>query len=163
MKYIIAVLMFASVQAKANPYFRLLDLGSPQISAGAFIDPTNGDSSGGTMLAIITHATKDGCYLPSVVCEDWSPLSIGFAGNNGKVIFALGPSVNLAPISKSLILKAFNLLTADGSYAGVKSALGSESLDRQDISMSFGPTWAISPTENWKGYARMFAGAAWKF
>jgi hypothetical protein len=159
-----AVALLLSAPAVAAPYFRVLDLSRPQISAGAFIDPTDpGNSSVGSMLAVVSHSTRDGCLLPSVTCEDWVPLSVGFAEKNGKAIFAVGPSINLAPLAKSLLLRGFNAVTESGSYAGVKASLGSERLDRQDISVSFGPAWAVAPLENWKGYVRMFMGAAWKF
>lgn len=164
MKTMIAALLLMPCLAHAAPYFRLLDLAKPQISAGAFIDPTDpGNSSVGSMLTIVSHSTRDGCLLPSITCEDWVPLSVGFAEKNGKAIFAIGPSINLAPLAKSLLLRGFNAVTESGSYPGVKASLWSESLDRQDISVSFGPALAVAPLESWKGYLRMFVGAAWRF
>lgn len=161
---IIAALLVLATQSEASPYFRILDISKPQISAGAFIDPTDtGNTSYGSMLALATHSNRDGCLLPSISCEDWSPLGVGFATKSGKTIFALGPSFNLAPLAKALLFKAFNAVTGPESYQGVKSALSSESLDRQDISLSFGPAWAVVPQDAWKGYFRCFAGAAWRF
>ena len=158
------LLMALAVRANAAPYFRIIDPLKPQISAGAFIDASDpGNSSVGSMLALVTHSTRDGCLMPSITCEDWVPFAVGFAEKNGKAIFAVGPSINLAPLAKSLLLRGFNAVTDSWSYAGVKASLGSESLDRQDISVSFGPALAVAPLEAWKGYFRVFVGAAWKF
>lgn len=164
MRYAIAILLLVAADASATPYLRLLDLSKPQVSAGAFVDPSDpGNSSAGSMLALVTHSNRDGCLIPSITCEDWTPLAVGFATRSGKTVFALGPSVNLAPIVKASLLWVFNSTTDSGSYSGVKSALGSERLDRKDISVAFGPNLVLSPSENWKGYLRIFTGAAWKF
>ncbi len=158
---LIIACLCACGSAKAEPYFRLLDLAKPKITAGAFVDPVNPENSAvGSMLAIATHSTADGCALPTIVCEDWTPLAVGFSANSGKALLAVGPSVNLAPLTKSLLLKAIGRVEG---YDGVKSALGSERLDRKDLSVSFGPNLVLSPTEKWKGYFRVFAGASWAF
>lgn len=163
MRYGLILLMLTS-NAIASPYFRLINTKEPQISAGAFIDPENpGNSSAGTMLALITHSTRDGCALPTVICEDYTPLAIGFATKSGRTIFAFGPSLNLAPLVKSGLFWFVTKVTKEENYQGVKDSLSSENLDRKDISLSFGPALAFSPIDNWKGFFRIFSGAAWRF
>jgi hypothetical protein len=157
------LLVLAATSARATPYFRPLDLASPHIVAGAFIDPKDpGNSAAGSALALVTHSTTDGCLLPSIVCEDWTPLAVGFSVNGGRVLIGAGPSVNLAPVFKSLALRGLNAVTGEENYLGLKSSLGSVPITGPDVTMSFGPAWVVSPSENWKGYFRVFAGAAWR-
>lgn len=160
---VVALTLALEIPASAAPYFRPLDLASPHFVAGAFVDPQDpGNSAAGSALALVTHSTVDGCLLPSVVCEDWTPLAVGLSVNGGKVLVGAGPSVNLAPIFKAGLLRGLNALTAEESYLGLKSSLGSVPISGPDVTMSFGPAWVFSPTENWKGYFRVFAGAAWR-
>lgn len=163
MKLALGFILLAST-AQAAPYFRLLDLAKPQVSAGALVDPENsGNSSAASMLAVVSHSTRDGCLLPSVVCEDWTLLAVGVSANSGKTLLALGPSINVAPLAKALLLRGLNAVSAPETLPGVKESLGSVPLDRSDISVAFGPTWVLSPTENWKGAIRIFAGGSWRF
>lgn len=164
MKLTTIVLLLAAGSANAQPYFRPIDLAHPRISAGAYVDPiTPGQSAVGSALALVTHSTKDGCLLPTIVCEDWTPMAVGFSVNGGHALFGIGPSFNLAPLVKSALLSAVNAVTAEDTYKGLKSSLGSEPITGPDVTMSFGPAWVISPTENYKGYFRIFAGGAWRF
>lgn len=146
------------------PYFRPLDPAHPHLSGGALVDPvTPGNTSLGTSLALITHSPADGCVLPSLVCESWSPLTVGFSANAGRALLSVGPSVNLAPLVKAGLLQALNAVTLDENYRGLKSTLSSEPLSKSDLAMAFGPNYVLSPTEKWKGYFRIFAGGAWRF
>ena len=172
MKCAIVVLLLAT-NAAAGPYFRLIDPEHVQRSAGAYVDPVNsGNTSAGTATALITHSVRDGgCLLPAVVCEDWSPLTVGFSVRAGHLDFNLGPVVNLTPLVKSGLLATLNVLTRDEVLSGVKSALGSESLDKSTPSIAFGPNLGVAPIQNggvlsplkWQGKFRIFAGAAWAF
>jgi hypothetical protein len=161
---ILAVLMFVASSVQATPYLRLIDPTHPIVISGAFIDPINpGQTSAGSALALVTHSTRDGCMLPTIVCEDWVPLSAGFSANGGNAWLSLGPSMNLAPLMKAMALRGVNVLTKDGDYQGLKSSLGSVPIGGPDVTISFGPAWVVSPKENWKGRFRIFAGAGWRF
>lgn len=160
----LSMLVLQPTVAKAAPYFRLIDLAHPKVVGGAFVNvEDSGDSSLGTAVALVTHSVKDGCAVPSFVCMDWVPLSAGFSHNGGKTLLGLGTSVNLAPIFKATLLKGLVAVTGKGSYKGLKSSLGSVPIKGPDVTVSFGPTLLVSPTERWKGYFRMFCGAAWQF
>ena len=167
---ILALMLGLSASANAAPYFRLMDPAHPVKVVGAFIDPASPENtSAGTAVALITHSTKDGCFLPSVVCEDWSPLMAGLAVNAGRVQFSVGPAINLAPVAKAGLLGALNVLTAQDSLPVVKSLLGSG--PSEGVSVSFGPALAVSPVSHgviiplseWQGKFRLFAGAELKF
>lgn len=153
-----------AASAKADPYFSILDLNHPHISAGAFVDVENaGQSSAGSMLAVVYHKADSGCELQSFGCFDWAPLTIGFSANGGETLLALAPTVNLAPIAKAGILSIVNGLTGEGQLSGLKSSLESEPIGGAAPTIAFGPAWVVSPTRAWKGAFRIFAGAAWAF
>lgn len=159
-----ALAVLLAAPASAGPYLRLIDISKPHIVAGAYIDPKDvGQSAAGTAVALVTHSTTDGCMFPSIVCEDWTPLVAGFSVNGGRVLLGVGPSWNLAPIVKAVALKGLNAITNEGSYGNLKSTLGSVPITGPDITTSFGPAWVVSPSERWKGYLRVFAGAQWRF
>lgn len=161
---ITAFFLVLSLPVKADPYFRLLDPKNPQISAGALVDPVNpGNSAATTQLSLITHSTKDGCLFPKITCQPWSPLSVGFAANSGRFLLSAGPSINLAPISRQFLLKGLNLFTKVDEYVGLKTTLSPEPHSENDISIAFGPSYVVSPTEKFKGYFRIFSGVAWNF
>lgn len=156
--------VFTAVSSEATAYFRLIDPAHPHLSAGAFIDPvTPGDTSAGTSLALITHSPVDGCYLPSVVCENWAPLTVGVSAHSGRVLLGVGPSFNLAPLVKAGLLKVVNAVTQEDHYQNLKSLLSSEPLSQSDLSISFGPDLVLNPSEKWKGHLLIFTGAAWRF
>lgn len=168
---VVSALLLAAIPADAG-YFRLIDPARPHKVVGAFIDPTDLDAtSAGTAVALVTHSTSDGCFMPSVICEDWSPLMAGLSYNAGRFQFNAGPALNLTPLAKRGILGMLNLLTADETISGVKSLLGSEPVNGPDVSVSFGPALAVTPIERgiilplnqWRGKFRVFAGAALKF
>lgn len=171
-KLIVAALLALPLSAQAGPYFRLLDPARPHKVVGAFVDPTNlGATSAGTAVALITHSKNDGCFMPSVVCEDWSPLMSGLSYNAGRFQFNVGPAMNLTPLAKRGILGVLELLTADETITGVKSLLSSQPITGPDVSLSFGPALAVAPIERgiilplnqWRGKFRIFAGAALNF
>lgn len=161
---IVALALAASMQAAAGPYFRPLDLSRPHFIAGAYLDPEKiGSSEGGTAIALATHANEDGCYLPSIVCTDWTPLAAGAIAGQGKVKFAFGPVFNVAPVLKSLALKGINAITEPESFRNVKETLGSVSITGPDATVSIGPSWVIAPQERFKGYVRFFFGGELRF
>lgn len=166
---IVALICFGSQQLHAAPYFRLLDPGHPYKVVGAFVDPVApGQTTAGTALALVTHSTRDGCLLPSVVCEDWAPLTAGLSINAGRVYLNLGPVANLAPIAKAGILGILNLATAPERLQGLKGALAP---GEQPVEISFGPNLnekiiehgVVLPLNKWQGRFRIFAGAAVRF
>ena len=161
MKTLLLLLVPSLAQAV---YFRPIDLSHPQLNAGAYVDVGNlNNTAFVTAIAIITHSVRDGCALPTIVCEDWTPLAVGFSANSGKVLLGFGPSVNLAPIVKAGLFSLLTASTDEDNYTGLKNSLSSVPLKGPDITMSFGPAFVLSPAENWSGYFRMFAGGAWKF
>ncbi len=161
---IAALALAASVPAAAGPYFRPLDPTRLHFIAGAYLDPEEiGASEGGTAIALATHANEDGCYLPSIVCTDWTPLAAGAIAGHGKIKFAFGPVFNVAPVLKSLALKGLNAVTDPESFRNVKETLGSVSITGPDATVSIGPTWVIAPQERFKGYFRFFMGGELRF
>lgn len=162
---LICLLMLALARAAtAAPYLRPLDINSPKFIAGAYLDPaTVGASEAGTAVALLTHATEDGCAIPSIVCTDWTPLAAGAVMNAGRVKFAFGPVFNLAPVFKSLALKGLRAVTAEDSFANVKSTLGSVPVSGPDVTVSIGPAWVVAPQEKFKGFFRIFLGGELRF
>jgi len=163
-----ALLMAWSCSAGATPYFRLMSHDAqgyhPQLNAGTFLDvadPTGG-STGGMSVSIITHSPKDGCLLPGIVCEDWSPLSIGWSLGAGKNLAGIGPVLNVMPWAKSFALMALNTV-APGKAPNLRGLLAPV-MDSQglDLSMAISPLWAYGINTD-KGYFRIFTGAAVKF
>lgn len=145
----------------AAPYFRLLDLSRPQVSAGAFVDAEDpAMTSVGSVLAVVTHSPKDGCLLPRIACVDWTPLGVGYAGGGGHHRLTLGPSANLAPIIKNMLYQALLRFSDEDRYQGLKSTLRPLKSDT-DLSVAFGPAWVVSPTS--APGPRVFAGASWAF
>lgn len=168
-----ATLLCIVGEVQASPYFRLIDPGHVYRVAGAFIDPTDpGNTSVGSAVALVTHSVRDGqCLLPSVVCEDWSPLMVGLSVNSGRLRFDMGPAVNLTPMAKVGLLGILRIVTAEGSLVAIKGLLGSQPISGPDVSVSFGPALSVNPIDHgaimpanaWKGRFVIFAGAALKF
>lgn len=155
-------LLFLAPSAHAKPYFRLLDLSAPKVSVGASFG-VDGSAEAQSVLAVITHSTEDGCLLPTVVCEDWALLGIGIGAKAGKASLGLGPSVNVAPVAKALLLRGVNAITKEDSYPSLKGALEPAPSGVPDVTAAIGPQWVVVPSQNWKGYYQTFVGAAWKF
>lgn len=148
--------------AQASPYFRLIDVSRPQVIAGAFYDPANGKGTqAGSAVALITHSPKDGCLLPAIVCEDWSPLIIGGTFTGPNKLFAIGPSFNLAPLVNGGLLALLNKVTNDGYANELKALLSSSS--SQNLKLSLSVTYALAPGQNYKGYIKFFTGPSWQF
>lgn len=156
----------------ASPYFRLMDPNHPYKVAGAYVDvETPGNTSAGTAVALVTHSVRDGCRLPSIVCEDWSPVMAGLSYNAGRFQFNVGPAANLTPVAKIGVLRLLKLITGNDTLVGLKGLLGSQPISGPDVSMSFGPSLNVAPVEHgviipvnkWKGRFRIFAGAALRF
>ena len=163
MKRLLVCLSLLASTANASPYFRLLDLSRPQINAGYFMDPNKGTGTGGAMLAVVTHSPKDGCLLPSITCESWTPLAIGGSFLGSERFLAIGPSVNLAPIVKAGLRYALNAATRGDSYTNLKELLSEPENAEHDLSAAFGPQFVLAPDQRWKGYFRLFVGGAWSF
>lgn len=152
----IALLLALAVPAGATPYFRLVDPAHPQPVVGALVDPIHiGNSSAASLLPIFTHSTKDGCLLPSIVCEDWTPLAVGASLNAGKVTFDVAPLANVLPWFQSAALAV-----APAKWTGLIKVL-SPSAD-QSVTFSFGPVWEYSQLAN-KGSFKLFSGLALHF
>lgn len=155
--------------SNAAPYFHVFDPAHIYKSVGAYIDPVDsGNTAFGTPIALITHSTRDGCLLPSIVCEDWSPLMAGFSVNAGRLSFNAGPAINLMPTARGGLLYIVNGLTADNQFGGLKSVLAPSD---SGVTISFGPALNVDPVQHgvfvpirqWHGKFRIFAGAALKF
>ena len=156
MKYIALLLALAASQVQATPYFRLIDPAHPTPVLGALVDPINiGNSSAASLLPLVTHSPKDGCLLPSLVCEDWTPLAIGGAMSGGKLTFEVAPLANILPWFQSAALAV-----APAKWTGLIKIL-TPSAD-QSVTFSFGPVWSYSQASN-KGSFKLFSGLALHF
>lgn len=160
--------LFGPRIALAGPYFRAIDLGdyrSLKPNTGALVDPTGkGANDAVGMLPLFSHSTEDGCLLPTIVCEDWSPLALGVGGNlRSDPYLAVGPSINILPVAKGVALASLNAATKAGDFASLKNSLKPAPKSSVDLAVAVGPTWVVKPSENWKGYFRLFFGGAWSF
>ncbi len=173
MRTLLAVILsLFAVRASATPYFRLIDPSHPIKIIGVYVDPVDlGSTSVGAPIALVTHSVKDGCFLPSVVCEDWSPLTAGLSYNGGRFKLTVGPIANLTPIAKLGLWSLLSKLTASDTLSGVKSILSSQPTSGPDVSFSFGPALNVAPVDHgviiplseWKGHFVIFTGAAMRF
>jgi hypothetical protein len=155
MKTLIAALLLAG-PAAATPYFRPIDVSHPQPVVGALIAPEAlGQTSAASLLPILTHSPKDGCLLPNIVCEDWTPLAVGASMNAGKVTFDVAPLANVLPWMSS----AAKAIIPD-SYPSVRAVLDYN--PDSEVTFSAGPVWEYRQANN-KGYFRVFTGLALHF
>ena len=151
-----ALLLAVASVARATPYFRPINPAHPQPVAGALIAPTAlGESSGAALLPIFTHSPKDGCLLPSIVCEDWTPLAVGASLNAGKITFDVAPLANVLPWMQNGLLAV-----VPNSWSGLRSMLapGADG----PVTFSAGPVFEYQQRTN-KGYFRLFSGLALHF
>ncbi len=149
MKKILFILacLCACGSAHASPYFRPLDIAHPQPVLGALIAPdTLKTSEAASLLPLITHSPKDGCILPSIVCEDWTPLAVGASMTAGNITFDVAPLANVVPWIQS----------------GIQTATGVHYIDNPAVTISAGPVWEYKQSTN-KGYYRTFIGLALHF
>lgn len=153
---VVAALVCFGSNASASPYFRLIDLNHPQPVLGALVAPEElGNTEATSLLPLITHSTKDGCFLPSLVCSDWSPLSIGASMNAGQLTFVAAPVGNVLPW-----IQRAALMATPSSWQNVINVLA-PSKD-QSVTFSAGPAWMFKQSTN-KGYFRIFTGLALHF
>lgn len=137
------------------PYFRPLDIYHPQPIGGALVDVEDVQKSEGTiLLPLLTHSPKDGCMLPSIVCEDWTPLAIGASVFAGKWTVTGGPVFNVLPI-----VQIAALAVIPNSWAGMRGIVGSSI---PTVTFSAGPNLEYKEITN-KGYFKIFTGVALHF
>lgn len=142
--------------AMANPYFRPVDIGHPQPVIGAMVDPFGiKNSEAASLLPLITHSPKDGCLLPGVVCEDWTPLAVGASMNAGKITLNIAPLANVLPW-----VQALALAVTPEKWGGLISALSPA--PGSVVTFSAGPVWQYQQATN-KGYFKVFTGLALHF
>mgnify|MGYP001446273435 CR=1 FL=1 len=153
-------LMMASRIASAGmlglyPYFRPLDVHHLQPIAGALIDVKDIQNTEMTgLVPLLTHSPMDGCMLPSIVCEDWTPLAVGFSANAGSWTLAAGPVFNILPI-----MQVAALAVTPYSLPGIRKVLGSSS---PNVTFSAGPN-AEYKSATGKVYGKVFTGVALHF
>lgn len=137
-------------------YFRLIDIQHPQLIAGALLDPTDlNNTEVSSLIPLITHSPNDGCILPKLVCEDWSPLAVGGGMVAGSFTFVVAPVANVLPA-----LQGLALAVTPAKYTGIRSILTPASGGA--VTFSAGPAWEYKQSTN-KGYIRVFTGLALKF
>lgn len=146
--------------AGATPYFRANPVfqnpAHPLMIAGALIDPINlSQTSGGSMLPVFTHSPKDGCLLPNIVCESWTPVAIGGSMNAGKITLDVGPVANILPWFEAAALSVVPV-----KWNGLVKVL-SPSTD-QTVTFSAGPIFEYNQLAN-HGYLKVFSGVAVNF
>ena len=183
----VAVLLFiitAFVMLLPRPasagYLRFMDYRDgalhPAPLLGGFLAPDSitTESEGGGMLPIITHSSRvdasghhvDGCLLPSIACEDWSPFAVGGSFRNGRGRVDIGPIINIFPVFQNAALALLGLIGSE-KMPGLRSALnptptGGSSVD---VRFTFAPVWEFDPFyqagsghTNGHGYFRIFTG-----
>lgn len=154
---LVAALLLAASAAHAVPYFRFVDIGHPNPILGAAIDPKAVKQSRAIGLyPIFTHSPKDGCLLPGIVCEDWTPLALGGSLNSGKLTFDVAPMANLLPWMQSGIA-ALAPASWESVHYMVDSAPG-----EQPVTIAVGPLWEYRQLEN-KGYFMVVTAFALHF
>lgn len=133
MKKLAVLLMALASGAQASPYLRSPLAGGPVVHyEGVFIDPREpGRTTVGTELALLTHDPKDGCLLPSLVCMQWAPVATGLSVTGGRVLWNIGPTVNVFP----WMIAGLNLIGVDTSFAPPTSPL----------SFAVGPKLGLNP------------------
>jgi len=146
--------------ASANPYFRpnpvFTDPAHPVLIAGALVDPVSlGRSSAGSMLPAFTHSPKDGCLLPNIVCESWTPLAIGGSLNAGKLTLDVGPVANVLPWFQNAALAV-----VPAKWTGLINVLTPSTAG--PVTFSAGPIWEYSQLKN-HGYFKVFTGLQLNF
>lgn len=152
----VVISLFIASSANATPYFRLIDPSHPNPVLGALIDPLNiGNSEAASLLPLITHSPKDGCLLPSVVCEDWTPIAVGGSMNSGKLTFDIAPLSNVLPWFQSAALAI-----VPSKWTPLIKVL-TPSQD-QSITFSVGPVFEYSQANN-HGYFKVFTGLKLNF
>lgn len=156
----LAALICFGATANATPYFRpnpvFEDPSHPIVIAGALIDPfTLGQTSGGSLLPVFTHSPNDGCLLPKIVCESWTPAAVGVSVNSGKMTFDIGPVANVLPWAQSAALAM-----TPANWTGLVKVLSSS--PGQSVTFSAGPILEYSQLAN-KGYFKVFTGLQLNF
>lgn len=124
--------------APAAPYLRTPFNGGPTVAyTGIFIDPREpGKTTVGNEIALVTHDPKDGCLLPSIVCEQWVPVATGLSVNAGRVYWDIGPTVNVFP----WMVAAMDSLGLETWFSPPDSSL----------SFAAGPKLGLNPITNGK-------------
>ncbi len=146
---LIAALLALAASAHATPYFRVIDAAHPQPVIGALIAPDEfGQTEAASLLPLVTHSPKDGCLLPSIVCENWTPLAVGASMNAGKATLAVAPLFNVMPWVQSAVESA-----APNTIRFIQDPA---------VEISAGPVWEYKQLTN-KGYFRVFTGLALHF
>lgn len=109
---VLVILSACAVRAMAKPYFRLIDLKHPVISAGFLISPKALDKTAGvTDVALVTHSSEDGTILPEFVLKymppvDWVPLAVGGGGDlRSNAVMDVGTSLNVSPAMAALLMR----------------------------------------------------------
>lgn len=150
-----ALICFGS-SASANPYFRIINPAHPQPVAGAMLDPKDlGNTEAASLIPLITHSTADGCLFPTIVCEDWTPLAVGFSMNSGKLTLNVAPLANVLPW-----FAAGALLVTPDSWSNVRKFFTPGPAG--PVTFSAGPVWQYKEETN-KGYFKVFTGLALHF
>ena len=158
MKLVPLLLCLFCTSAKATPYFRFIDLGHPQPVIGALVDPMNyKKTSASSLLPIFTHSPNDGCLLPSIVCEDWTPLALGAAVNEGNFTFDVAPLANVLPW-----MAAAGYALTPASWSGLRHIFAPAVQPALPVTFSAGPVWEYQERTN-KGYLKIFTGLALHF
>lgn len=151
----IALICWGSI-AHANPYFRFINPAHPHPTTGALLDTKNlRDSEAAVLLPLVTHSPTDGCIFPSIICEDWSPISIGGSMNAGKITFDVAPVANIVPWIQNTVL-----FFIPSSWIGLVNILSPE--DGHPVTFSAGPVWEYRQLNN-KGYFKIFTGLQLNF
>jgi hypothetical protein len=160
LKSILLALILAgcgSAPAFASPYFRVIgDVYSVENVAVFNPNAGIGATQDAALVNVVTHSTKDGCLLPSIVCEDWSLLSVGgaFTGPNKLALF--GSQYNLEPLFQAGAYGLLNAFTPSSSLTALKSFLSTPVSSA--VTLSIGAFWGVSPEQNWKGYFLLTIG-----
>lgn len=145
--------------ASAGPYFRFVDPAHPQPVVGAFYSPSDGSAETGSLLPIITHSPKDGCSIPSIVCEDWSPLALGFNKSGSAYVIDVAGGLDLVPLIQKFGTGLLDLVSGPAFAPGLRAILTPTVPGQEvDVRLSIWPSYRQGLSFKKAGVFRIFIG-----
>lgn len=141
---IIATTVAIAAPAKAGPYIRVIGQDNYHLYNGALFTAKGGlsQTQNTTVIALLTHSTRDGSLLPKAWAEagygeTWAPMVIGGSMGAGRATINAGPLVNVGPQIQRGAVALLNLVTPD-HLNNLKAILTPAKDAKIDVTFSFG-------------------------